>query len=193
LGLHWGHFLFYLGLGTLLTAEEAGVFLLPGDISMVAAGVYAAQGGPFILFSWVLAALGMVAGACILFFSVRRHRRSGEVLPTRVRVLIQRHGAGGIAVARLVPGLRNATVFAAAAAGLSTERFLLGLIPAAVVWTGVLLGVGWFGGTGILELLGDLNGQPVVKLVSIGLVLAAAIFWLLRLRSLQQRKSADVE
>mgnify|MGYP001247401188 CR=1 FL=1 len=193
MGLHWGHFLFYLGLGTLLTAEEAGVFLLPGDISTVAAGVYAAQGGPFILFSWALAALGMVAGACVLFFSVRRHRRSVEVLPDRVRILIQRHGAGGIAIARLVPGLRNATVFAAAAAGLSTERFLLGLIPAAVVWTGLLLWFGWFGGAGILELLGDMNGQPVVKIVSISLVLAAAVFWLIRLRGLQQSKPADAE
>ena len=188
----WGHLLFYLGLGLLLTAEEAGVFLLPGDISIVAAGVYAAQGGPFILFSWVLAALGMIGGACILFFSVRRSRRSAEALPDRVRVLIQRYGAWGIMAARLVPGLRNATVFAASAGCLSTRRFLAGLIPASIVWTGLLLWIGWFGGAGILAAIGNLNGQPVVKFVSIGLVVGAAVFWLLRLRGLQ-REPADAE
>ncbi len=189
---HWAHVLFYLGLAALLTCEEAGVFLLPGDISIVAAGVYAAQGGPFILYSWVLAALGMVAGACILFFSVRRSHRSANALPDRVRGLIQRHGPWGIAFARLVPGLRNATVFAAAAASLSTERFLIGLVPAAVLWSGVLLWIGWFGGAGILEAIGDLNGQPVVRIVSIALVVGAAVFWLIRLRGMPG-KSADAE
>ena len=89
--------LFYLGLGTVLTLEEAGLFFLPGDISMVAAGVYAAQGGPFVLLSWAVATIGMVAGSCILFLTVRRSRRSSRVLPDRARALILRHGAVGVA------------------------------------------------------------------------------------------------
>lgn len=174
--------LFYLGLGALLTAEEAGVFLLPGDISMVAAGVYAAQGGPLVYVSWLVASLGMVAGSAALFFTVRRSRASARVLPDRVRDLIQKHGALGVGVARLVPGFRNMTVFAAAAASLAPQRFMLGLVPAALLWSGFLMLVGWFGGNAILSLLGALDGQPAIKVVSIALVLCGALFWALRMR-----------
>lgn len=176
------HLLFYLGLGTLLTAEEAGVFLLPGDISMVAAGVYAAQGGPFIFISWIVAALGMIAGSAVLFFTVRRSQSSARALPARVHGLVHRYGAWGVAVARLVPGFRNMTVFAAAAANLAPAKFLLGLIPAALIWSGFLLLVGWFGGHAILDMIDRLDGHPVIKLLSVGLVLAGALFWAVRIR-----------
>lgn len=176
------HLLFYLGLAALLTAEEAGVFLLPGDISIVAAGVYAAQGGPLLVVSWLVSAVGMVAGSAVLFFTVRRSRASTRVLPHRVRVLIQRYGAWGVATARLVPGLRNATVFAAAAASLAPQRFMLGLIPAAIIWSGFLLLVGWFGGAAILDMMGRLDDHPAIKVASISLVLGAALFWAIRIR-----------
>lgn len=176
------HFLFYLGLAALLTAEEAGVFLLPGDISIVAAGVYGAQGGPLIILSWLVASAGMMAGSSVLFFAVRRSERSARVLPGRVRLLIQRYGPWGVGIARLVPGLRNATVFAAAAASLSPQRFMLGLVPAALIWSGVLLLVGWFGGNAILDLMGRLDGHPAIKLVSVLLVLSAGLFWAVRIR-----------
>jgi membrane protein DedA with SNARE-associated domain len=174
--------LFFLGLAALLTAEEAGVFLLPGDITMVAAGVYAAQGGPPIVISWIVASLAMVAGSCILFFTVRRSDATSRALPDRVRELIQRRGALGVGLARLVPGFRNMTVFAAAAASLDADRFLLGLVPAAVVWSGCLLLLGWFGGDGVVSLLGSLDSHPALKLLSIGLVVSAAIFWAVRIR-----------
>lgn len=179
---HWGHILFYLGLGALLTAEEAGVFLLPGDISIVAAGVYGAQGGPFLLYSWALAASGMVLGASIMFYGVRRSQRSTEVLPERVRNWVHRYGSWGILAARLVPGLRNATVFAAAAACLPWRRFLMGLIPAAIVWSAILLLVGWFGGDAILANFHRLEGRKAIRILSIGLVVGAAVFWLIRTR-----------
>jgi membrane protein DedA with SNARE-associated domain len=185
---HWGHLLFYLGLGALLTAEEAGVFLLPGDISMIAAGVYGAQGGPFIWFSWGLAFLGMVLGACIMFYTVRRHERSIQALPERVRGLVHRYGSWGIAAARLVPGLRNATVFAAAAAHLPPYKFLAGLIPAALAWTGLLLWVGYFGGESILSVVHRADGHPAIRAISIGLVVCAASFWLVRLRMTRERE-----
>lgn len=175
--------LFYLGLALLLTLEEAGVFLLPGDISMVAAGVYAAQGGPFIGVSWVVSTIGMVAGSCVLFHMVRRNKTSTRVLPARVRQLVHRHGALGVAGARCVPGLRNATVFAAGAASLPTDRFLLGLVPAAAVWSGLLLLLGWFGGDAILTLYGRLEGLPILKILSVGLVVVAAVIFFIRARS----------
>lgn len=173
--------LFYLGLGALLTVEEAGVFLLPGDISIIAAGVYASQGRSFVAASWVVATVGMIAGSWILFSAVRRSRASQRALPVPVRTLIQRYGAAGVGVARLIPGFRNATVFAAAAADLSPRRFLGGLVPAAALWSAFLLAVGWFGGSAILALMGRIDGHPVVKFLSIGIVLAAGALWATRI------------
>jgi membrane protein DedA with SNARE-associated domain len=176
-----------VGLGALLTVEEAGIFLLPGDISIVAAGVYASQGQSFILVSWAVAAAGMIAGSWVLFSMLRRSSASQRAMPERARSLIQRHGAVGVGLARLVPGFRNATVVAAAAAGLSPRTFLLGLVPAAALWAAILLAVGWFGGNAILGLLGRVDGHPAVKFLSIGIVLAAALVWAARVWTVSQK------
>ncbi len=179
--------LFYLGLGALLTAEEAGIFLLPGDISIIAAGVYASQQKSYVLVSWAVATVGMIVGSWVLFSVVRRSPASQRAMPDRVRTLIRRHGAIGVGLARLIPGFRNATVVAVAAASLSPRTFLLGLVPAAALWAAILLAVGWFGGSAILALLGQLDGYPAVKFLSIGIVLAAGILWAARIWMVSQK------
>lgn len=182
---------FYVGLGGLLTMEEAGVFLLPGDISMVGAGVYGAQGGPFILLSWVASTIGMVAGSLLLFHGVRKSGSSSRVLPDRARNLILRHGALGVFAARLLPGLRNATVFAAAASGMPLRTFLEGLIPAAALWSGVLILLGWFGGQAILDALGNLEQIPLLRIIPLLLLIAGVSFIILRLRMNRQENLLD--
>lgn len=179
--------LLYLGLGALLTAEEAGIFLLPGDISIITAGVYASQGQSYVLASWAVATAGMIAGSWILFYALRRSSASQRALPERARSLIRRHGAVGVGLARLVPGFRNATVVAAASADLSPRTFLLGLVPAAALWAAVLLAVGWFGGNAILALLGRVDGYPAVKFLSIGIVLAVGMLWAARIWTVSQK------
>ncbi len=173
---------FYVGLAGLLTLEEAGVFFLPGDISLVAAGLHGSQGGSLVLLTWIAASLGMVAGASVLFHGLSQANSVGRILPARVVTLIRRHPVGGIAVARLFPGLRNATVFAAAGSGVPYRTFLQGLVPAAVVWCGLLLALGWFGGAAMLASFGQLHHSPVLRLVSLGILLAAAVFLWTRIR-----------
>jgi len=175
--------LFYLGLGALLTLEEAGVFLLPGDVSLVAAGLGAARGGSVLLLSWMVASLAMVTGASILFVAIKRHRASGRVMPRRVIRLIRRHGMWGVGAARLVPGLRNATVFAAASARMPYPRFLAGLVPAALLWSGTLLLLGYFGGATMLSTIGLIHGSPLLQAASAGLLVAAVVFVIWRLRA----------
>src|SRR5438270_7783881 len=97
--------LFYVGLGALLTLEEAGVFFLPGDMSLVADGLHSAQGGSIVLCSWIAGSLGMIVGSSILFHGASQSRSVGRAVPVRVVALIHRHQAKGVAVARLVPGL----------------------------------------------------------------------------------------
>lgn len=181
--------LFYIGLGLLLTFEEAGVFLLPGDISLVAAGLHASPDRSVLLFSWIAGSLGMIAGSSILFHGVSRARAFNRVLPPRVRRLIRRHGIYGVAIARLVPGLRNATVFAAASARMHYPRFLWGLVPAAFVWSGFLLLLGWFGGAAMLVAFDDLHHSGLLTVASLALLASIVGFVAFRVISRQTRGS----
>jgi len=171
--------LFYVGLGALLTLEEAGVFLLPGDISLVAAGLHASQGDSVVFISWLVASAGMVLGSTFLFHAVSHSDRFERAMPARVVSLVQRHHVYGVAVARLVPGLRNATVFAAAGAKLPQRVFLAGLVPAALVWSGLLLALGWFGGAAMLDVFGQLHHSRLLQLVSLFIILTVVIFVIL--------------
>lgn len=184
--------LFYLGLGALLTFEEAGVFLLPGDISLVAAGMHGAQGDSFVLISWLVASAGMVLGASILFHAVHRTHATGRMFPARVRRLVRQHGIWGIAVARLVPGFRNATVFAAASSRLSYRRFLYGLVPAAVVWSGLLLALGYFGGRAMLLAFSATYHSRTLQILSCMLLLAAISLVVWRLRSTRTARAGTL-
>jgi len=175
--------LFYVGLGGLLTLEEAGLFLLPGDITLVAGGMRSAQGESMLLISWLVAATGMVIGASLLFHGVARSKHSRRLMPRRVNRLIRRHGIWGVGLARLIPGLRNATVFAGASARMPYRRFLCGLIPAALVWSGFLLTLGWCGGAAMLSAFGAMHHSSMLKVISAGLLLAAASFVVWRLWS----------
>ncbi|GAC1463519.1 MAG: hypothetical protein PVSMB7_05250 [Chloroflexota bacterium] len=170
--------LFCIGIGLLLGFEEAGAFFLPGDISLLAAGVRArGEEGPLLLLAlWGVSALSMVIGATSLYHTVRISDRFDRVLPRRARSMIQRHGVWGVAVARILPGLRNATVFAAASSNLPYRRFLMGLVPAALVWSGVMLLAGWFGGAAMLAAFGRLHESHALRFVSVTLIACAALF-----------------
>jgi hypothetical protein len=61
---------------------------------------------------------------------------------------------GGIALSRLLPGVRVYATLAGGASGIQLRRFLIGAVPALVVWVAVLV------------LIGDLVGRPAAGLVS---------------------------
>jgi membrane protein DedA with SNARE-associated domain len=174
--------LFYAGLLALLTLEEAGVFLLPGDISLVAAGINAAQGDSHIVISWICASAGMIAGSTFLYRAVGASDTLGRAIPPRVVNLIHRHHVWGVFFARLVPGLRNATVFAASASDLPFRTFLIGLVPAAFIWSGAVLLAGYFGGNAALSLFGHFHHSKVLQIASLGLLFGIALVLLIRLR-----------
>lgn len=182
--------LIYLGLGAVLALEEAGLFFLPGDISLVAAGLRASPYHTHLVLFWMAGSAGMVVGASILFHLVARSGRMGRVLPRRVRRLIRRHGVLGVAAARLVPGLRNATVFAAASSRMPYPRFVCGLAPAALLWTGLLLLLGWFGGGAMLGLVTMIHQSVAIQMLSLSCLLAAGTFLLYRLRLQRLRQAA---
>ncbi len=181
--------LFYVGLAALLTLEEAGVFLLPGDISLVAAGLHAAPHRSHLLISWIAGSTGMILGASVLYHGVGQAGALKRILPHRVRRMIRRYGVWGVFVARLVPGLRNATVFAASSARMRYTRFLMGLVPAAFIWCGALLLLGWFGGSAMLTGFSSLHHSRVLQIVSLATILAVVVFVFYRLRTNSEAQS----
>ncbi|TMC50959.1 MAG: DedA family protein [Chloroflexi bacterium] len=130
----------------LLFSEEAGVPLpfAPGELVLIAAGLLIASGS---LTWWLFVPLAWVAcggGAAIGYEWARALGAPGlEALAERLgagrslrRVEDRLRAAGpmGIAVSRLIPGLRIYTTLAAGAVRVDRRQFLLGALPAMAVW-----------------------------------------------------------
>ena len=146
-------------LGGLLFTEEAGVPLpfAPGEVTLLAAGLLIAAGGldPYVFIPVALVAC--VAGSLVGYTWARAVGDRG--LQSLARRLHQQHalervsgrvrsaGWAGVAVCRLIPGLRIYTTLVAGAVRVRRSTFVLGMVPATVLWMvvyvtlGVLVGV----------------------------------------------------
>lgn len=151
-GLHGTVALFILC--SLLFAEEAGVPLpfAPGEITLIVAGLLIAAGGlnPFLFFPFAIAAciggelLGyswasMVGPRSLQAVAERLHQ--GKPLE-RVESRLRSADARTIGISRLIPGLRIYTTLVAGAVGVRRRTFLLGTVPATVVWVAIFVALG---------------------------------------------------
>jgi len=141
-------------LGGLLFTEEAGVPLpfAPGELTLLAAGLLIAAGGldPYIFIP--LALLACIAGSLLGYTWARAVGDRGlQALARRIhqqRALervsgrIRSAGWGGVAVSRLIPGLRIYTTLVAGAVRVRRSTFFLGIVPAAVIWIAVYVALG---------------------------------------------------
>lgn len=130
----------------LLFAEEAGVPLpfAPGELTLLAAGLLVASGGLNPLIFVPLALVGCVAGSLVGYSWARlvgerglvslARRLHQEKALARVSGRIRSAGAVGIAVSRLIPGLRIYTTLVAGAVRVPRRTFIIGMVPATVVW-----------------------------------------------------------
>lgn len=140
---------------TLLFVEEAGVPLpfAPGDGLLVVGGLVVAAG---LVQAWVfipVALVAVISGALVGYswsrlFGAKRLRSAAQLLGARrslerVSTRLQAASPLGIAVCRLIPGLRVYTTLVAGAIGVRRRTFLLGAVPATVVWviTFTVLGI----------------------------------------------------
>ena len=180
--------IFVLGLAGVMGLEEAGLFFLPGDIALAAAGLRAHPDAWSLLLCWIAGSVAMIAGACLLFKGVSWTHVTSRFFPQRVARFVRTRGILGVTLARLVPGLRNATVFAAASSEMRFRDFFLGLVPSAFAWCALMLLLGWFGGAAMLALLEMLQRSTALQAVTATLVAVAGAFfvvrfWLTRARS----------
>jgi membrane protein DedA with SNARE-associated domain len=151
---------------TLLFVDELGVPLplAPNEVLLLIGGLLVASG---VLVPWLflpLAFLAMVAGMLTAFAwartlgSDRLHdlaeRIDAERPFERALRRVRSASVGGIALARLLPGVRVYATLAGGASGIQLRRFLIGAVPALVVWVAALV------------LIGDLVGRPAEGLIS---------------------------
>src|ERR1017187_244933 len=141
-------------LPALLFAEEAGVPLpfAPGELTLLVAGLLIASGGlnPYAFIP--LALVACIAGSLVGYSWARavgdrglralakrlRQQRNLE----RVEGRILSSGWLGIAITRLIPGLRIYTTLAAGAVRAPRRSFILAMASSTVVWVGVYITLG---------------------------------------------------
>jgi membrane protein DedA with SNARE-associated domain/DNA-binding transcriptional ArsR family regulator len=171
--------------------EEAGVPVpfAPGELTLLAAGLLIAAGGldPFIFVP--VAIVVCVAGATVGFSWARIVGEHGLVglaakfhqgrALERVSTRIRSAGPLGIAVSRLIPGLRIYTTLVAGAFGVRRRTFIAGMVPSTAIWVVVYVAVGVVAGIPVehfLTHLAKLAVQGAILLV-IGLGGYLAIRW----------------
>jgi membrane-associated protein len=153
----------------LLFAEECGVPLpfAPGDFVLIAAGLLIATGALDARVFIPLAILSCVLGASVGYAWARKlgepalhafaRRLGAEERLDRVFHRLRRAGASGVAIARLLPGLRVYTTLAAGAAGVDRAAFLRGVTGATLVWVVTFTAIGAAVGIPAERMLGRLE------------------------------------
>lgn len=187
------------GLALLILAKEAGLPLpVPGDLVIIGAG--AALAGDLLGAGTVLAII-LVAGfigASIQFFlfgSALRRPLLGAlnrlgVGEARIGGLSDRlhgSGAGGVAIARMTPGVRIAVIPAAALATLPYVVFLPGIVAGNGVFVTAHFGLGFVLGAYASELIRQATGPLIV----VGILVALAVGGWLVLRRRHMPASSD--
>jgi membrane protein DedA with SNARE-associated domain len=186
------------GIVGLLLIKEAGVPVpIPGDLIVIGAGASLAAAGPAPAggaLALILAA--GYAGGTIQFALLRGAVRGPllrvlarfGVAPERVEGLaarLRRTGTRGVAVSRMTPGVRVASIAACGLAGLPLGAFVAGLVIGNTVFVGAHFALGFALGAsaeGVLRGLGGAVGPIVIGIVVLALVGAAGWWWLRRRR-----------
>ncbi|MGA8208114.1 MAG: VTT domain-containing protein [Candidatus Dormiibacterota bacterium] len=163
---------------SLLFLEEAGVPLpfAPGELTLLAAGLLIAAGGLdpwiFVPLAFTVCVVGAMAGYSwarivgehgLTGIAVRFHQAKAlERVSTRVRSA----GPLGIAISRLIPGLRIYTTLVAGAFEVKRRTFLAALVPSTAIWIGVYVTLGVVAGIPVEHFL-----TKVARLVVQGAIL----------------------
>lgn len=175
-----------------LVAGDAVIPLLPGESSVVAAAVLAAQGDLVVWFIGLAAFAGAFVGDLAMYVVGRRfgpgllerHAREGS-RAERVewaRGQLDRRGVALIAAAQFVPGGRNVVMIVAGTLHFPVRRFLAAEAIGAAAWATFQTSIGYFGG----RLVDD---TMVALVVSVGI--AIVVGGLIELGDRLRRRAAE--
>lgn len=171
---------------SLLFVDEAGLPLpiAPNEMLLLLAGVLVASGAFPIWVIVPVAYIAMAAGMITGYAWARTVGQSGlHAIAVRVRAVemynraltrLRSASPWGIAGARLVPGLRPYATLVSGAAEVDIRTFLLGAMPALLLWEIILIAAGILVGLPIAYFLGRFE-----KIAARGAILIAlgAIAW----------------
>lgn len=147
----------YAAIGFLMLLEN--VFPpIPSELVLPFAGYVAATGKLSPIGVWLAATAGSLLGALPWYWAGRRlghgglrkfasrHGRLLTVCPADIdhaQDFFRRHGASSVGFGRLVPGVRSVISMPAGVGQMPLARFLLWSAVGTVVWSGVLLTLGY--------------------------------------------------
>ncbi|OBA82793.1 alkaline phosphatase [Mycobacterium sp. 1164966.3] len=186
---HYG----YLALVGVVAVEGIGV-PAPGQIILIAAGVYAASGhlnlAAVLILALLAAVIGDNFGYAIGYYGGRPLvRRFGRyVLLTENRVAATErffHGRGNMVVliGRFVDGLRQAIGIVAGLAEMQWRRFLTYNVVGAIAWVGLWVLVGYLAQTHIPVIYAKFVQYQTYLLIAVAVVLIGLLTrWLYRRR-----------
>ena len=174
----------------LLVLLESVIPPIPSEVVLPAAGALVQLGrldGPL---TWLLALLGSVLGALILYgagraFGEERTRRLLLAVPLvevddvdRADAWFARYGEVAVFVGRLIPGVRSLVSLPAGAAAMPLGRFLLWTTLGSAIWNSLLIGAGVLLGTQWATV--EAHIDVVNDLIYLGIGLAIGVFFMRR-------------
>jgi membrane protein DedA with SNARE-associated domain len=180
----------------LLLVKEAGVPIpVPGDLLVIGAGIAASGHGLEALGELgAIIAVGYVGGG-VQFGLVRGTlRRPLLAILARVGVpaarldaladWLRKHGARGVAVARMTPGLRVGAIAASGMAALRFPVFMRGLAAGNAIFVGGHFVLGIAIGAPALRILNDAGGLVPAAVLALFVAALGAVAW----RRLRRRR-----
>lgn len=177
--------LFFLLIGMLM---ESTCMPLPSELVLPLAGIWAAQSGVTGLIEVEIAAVaGTLLGSAIMYAIgyyggtpvFERYGRYVMVTPHHLEQAhhwINRYGAGAIAVARLMFGVRHVSSFAAGVLRMSFTRFILATFIGGAAWDTLGILLGYFYGEKVHTLLKHMSEGMFVAAAVIAAVAALALY-----------------
>jgi membrane protein DedA with SNARE-associated domain len=176
----------------LVVAGDGIIPILPGETSIIAGAVFAAQGDLMLWAVIAVGAAGAVVGDSIAYWVgrgggpwIRRTltRIAGEHRTQAAEGMVRRQGPALVFTGRFLPGIRIGINIACGAGQMSYRRFLLFDAMGAVLWSTQAALIGYFAGRAFAD-------QVWVALaVAIGVGIAVGFVVILRERRMVARQA----
>ncbi len=180
-------------IGLFLTALiDATGLPFPGRALLVTAGATMATGWSDVLTMTLAAALGATSGDQVWYVAGRlgagdritalycRLSLASGRCEQRARARFERFGPLAIVIGRFVAGVRFVAAPLAGSGGMSYPRYLLYELLGALVWSGLLIALGYVLGTPGRALMARFGSGPILAIL-IALALAPLVIVLVRL------------
>ncbi len=175
-----------------MACESVGL-PVPGQLGLVTSAYLAGTLGLDPVLLALVGALAHVSGSLTAFALARRLGRPRLLRlvgrwdavargAERAEVLLHRWAAWGVLTSQLVPYMRDYVGYAAGLAGVATASYIVGLVPASLLWAGVsvLVGRGADRALSAQELAAYLADHTLLA-VAVALAVLAAALWLRKL------------